>query len=319
MKPLAAIAPSGLSVLDRVVDPYVLDLNAAQSERRLALAKWITSDTNPLTARVLANRVWQYHFGAGIVDTPSDFGFLGSRPSHPELLDYLARRLIKNGWLLKDLHREILISKSYRQASQGHGKEFDAGIQLDKSARLLWRFPPRRLGAEEVRDTLLTVSGKLDTRMGGPGFRLYKFSQNNVCTYFPLDHHGPDTYRRAVYHQNARASVVDVLNDFDLPDISFAAPKRSNTTTPLQALTLLNHSFTQDMATAFADRLKGSVSASNVTASSITEQIAAAFALAFQRQPSEAEIAAAVGLIQSHGLNAFCRAMLNANELIFLE
>ena len=324
MKPLAAIAPSGLSVLDRVVDPYVLDLNAAQSERRLALAKWITSDTNPLTARVLANRVWQYHFGAGIVDTPSDFGFLGSRPSHPELLDYLARRLIKNGWLLKDLHREILISKSYRQASQGHGKEFDAGIQLDKSARLLWRFPPRRLGAEEVRDTLLTVSGKLDTRMGGPGFRLYKFSQNNVCTYFPLDHHGPDTYRRAVYHQNARASVVDVLNDFDLPDISFAAPKRSNTTTPLQALTLLNHSFTQDMATAFADRLRDSgsasnVTASNVTASSITEQIAAAFALAFQRQPNEAEIAAAIGLIQSHGLNAFCRAMLNANELIFIE
>ena len=332
LKPLAAIAPSGLSVLDRYLEPFVLDLNATQSDRRMALAKWITSDTNPLTARVLANRVWQYHFGVGIVDTPSDFGFLGSRPSHPELLDYLARRLIQNGWRLKDLHREILISKTYRQASQGHGEAFDDGIKLDKSARLLWRFPPRRLSAEEVRDTLLSVSGKLDTRMGGPGFRLYKFSQNNVCTYFPLDQHGPDTYRRAVYHQNARASVVDVLNDFDLPDISFASPKRSHTTTPLQALTLLNHSFTQDMASAFADRVRESASgaalssftassftASSITASSITVQIAAAFSVAFQRQPSEAEVAAAVGLIQSHGLNAFSRALLNANELIFIE
>jgi hypothetical protein len=314
MKPMAAIAPSGLSVLDRVLEPYVLDLNAVQSERRLALAKWIACDANPLTARVLANRVWQYHFGAGIVDTPSDFGFLGSRPSHPELLDYLARRLIRNGWRIKDLHREILISKSYRQASQGRGEEFNAGIKLDKSARLLWRFPPRRLSAEEVRDTLLSVSGKLDTRMGGPGFRLYKFSQNNVCTYFPLEQHGPETYRRAVYHQNARASVVDVLNDFDLPDISFASPKRSNTTTPLQSLTLLNHSFTLDMASAFADRLSDSTITTNVT-----EKIAAAFAMAFQRQPNEAEVAAAAGLIQSHGLGAFCRAMLNANELIFIE
>ena len=314
MKPLAIVAPSGLSVLDRVLEPYVLDVNAAQSERRLSLAKWITHDANPLTARVLANRVWQHHFGAGIVDTPSDFGFLGSRPTHPELLDYLARRLIQNGWQLNNLHREILNSKTYRQASQGHGDDFEAGIKKDKSARLLWRFPPRRLSAEEVRDTLLMVAGKLDTRMAGPGFRLYKFSQNNVCTYFPLDQHGPETYRRAVYHQNARASVVDVLNDFDLPDISFSAPKRSNTTTPLQALTLLNHSFTQDMASAYAKRLLDSNSASSVSG-----QITDAYAVAFQRLPDEAEATAASDLIRRHGLNAFCRALLNSNELIFIE
>ncbi len=310
MKPTDAIAPSSLDVLDQVVEPYELDSEVDQGERRLALARWITNDTNPLTARVLANRIWQYHFGTGIVDTPSDFGFLGSQPTHPELLDYLARRLIDHSWQIKKLHREILLSRTYRQASQDTRSENIAtGLQLDQSARLLWRFPPRRLNAEEIRDTLLCVVGQLDLKMGGPGFRLYKFTQNNVCTYFPLDKHGPETYRRAVYHQNARASVVDVLNDFDLPDIAFASPKRANTTTPLQALTMLNHSFTQDMATAFADRL----------ADVGGDPIRQAFALAFQREPTDSERQASTQLIQSHGIHAYCRALLNANELIYLE
>ncbi len=313
-KPIDSVAPSGLAVLDHIMEPYTLDKNAEQGERRLALAKWITSDANPLTARVLANRVWQYHFGIGIVDTPSDFGFLGSRPSHPELLDYLAQRLIENGWRLKDLHREILSSKAYLQASNTKDENFKKGLMIDKSARFLWRFPPRRLGAEEVRDTLLKVSGKLDLKMGGPGFRLYKFTQNNVCTYFPLDKHGAETYRRSVYHQNARASVVDVLNDFDLPDNSFAAPKRANTTTPLQALTMLNHSFTQDMASAFVEQL-GQVDKQAVAARTVSK----AFEIAFQRAPSDTELNAARGLIQEHGLKAFARALLNSNELIFIE
>ena len=314
MKPTDSIAPSGLAVLDHIIEPYSLDMNAEHGQRRLALAKWITSQSNPLTARVLANRVWQYHFGTGIVDTPSDFGFLGSRPTHPELLDYLARRLIEGGWQLKDLHREILSSKAYRQASNSVDANFAMGLKIDKAARLLWRFPPRRLSAEEVRDTLLKVSGKLDLKMGGPGFRLYKFIQNNVCTYFPLDRHGPETYRRAVYHQNARASVVDVLNDFDLPDNSFAAPKRANTTTPLQALTMLNHSFTQDMASALADQLDQGDSQA-VESSIVTK----AFEIAFQRSPSQLELNAARVLIQDHGLKAFSRALLNSSELIFIE
>ncbi len=143
--------------------------------------------------------------------------------------------------------------------------------------------------------------------MGGPGFRLYKFTQNNVCTYFPLDTHGPETYRRAVYHQNARASVVDVLNDFDLPDIAFAAPKRANTTTPLQALTLLNHSFTLDMAEALASRMESD------------DPIAKAYAFLLQRPPTANERATGEQFITRHGRPAFCRALLNANELIYLE
>ncbi len=304
MKPGEAVVPASLAVLDQVTKPFALKPDAAEGERRLALAKWITSDDNPLTPRVLANRVWQHHFGTGIVDTPSDFGFLGSKPSHPELLDYLASRLVAHGWKLKPLHREILLSQAYLQSAAYR----EDAAKEDKDARLLWRFPPRRLSAEELRDTMLTVAGKLQLEpMGGPGFRLYKFTQNNVSTYFPLDTHGPETYRRAVYHQNARASVVDVLNDFDLPDIAFAAPRRANTTTPLQALTLLNHSFTLDMAKALAARIQNG------------DAVTQAYRFAFQREPTAKEHEAATKLIATHGAEAFCRALLNANELIYLE
>lgn len=304
MKPGEAVVAASLSVLDHVMKPYALTEDAEEGERRLALAKWITSNDNPLSPRVLANRVWQHHFGTGIVDTPSDFGFLGSQPTHPELLDYLAKQLIKYRWKLKPLHREILLSKTYQQS----GVYREEGATADKYSRLLWRFPPRRLSAEEIRDTMLYVAGKLQLEpMGGPGFRLYKFTQNNVCTYFPLDVVGPETYRRAVYHQNARASVVDVLSDFDLPDIAFAAPKRANTTTPLQALTLLNHRFTLDMAQALAERTAGD------------DSVAAAYRFVLQRQPTAKEHEAATMLIAAHGMSALCRALLNANELIYIE
>ena len=310
MKPGNLVVPASLAVLNQVTKPYELKPDADEGQRRLALAKWITSNDNSLTARVLANRVWQHHFGTGIVDTPSDFGFLGSKPTHPELLDYLAAKLVANGWKIKALHREILLSKTYQQASSipSVPSSLTKGLKTDKSARLLWRFPPRRLSAEELRDTMLTVAGQMKLEpIGGPGFRLFKFTQNNVCTYFPLDVHGPETYRRTVYHQNARASVVDVLNDFDLPDIAFAAPKRANTTTPLQALTLLNHSFTLDMAKFLSARIQSSA------------PITRAYHLAFQRDPTAKEHQAATQLITAHGPEAFCRALLNANELLYIE
>jgi mono/diheme cytochrome c family protein len=304
MKPGDTVAPASLAVLGQVTKPYELKPDADEGQRRLALAQWITSNENPLTARVLANRVWQHHFGTGIVDTPSDFGFLGSKPTHPELLDYLAKRLVAHGWRLKDLHREILLSQTYLQSAAYR----EDAAKADKDARLLWRFPPRRLSAEELRDTMLAVGGRLQLEpMGGPGFRLYRYLANNVSTYVPLDTHGPESYRRAVYHQNARASVVDVLNDFDLPDIAFAAPKRANTTTPLQALTLLNHSFTLDMAKTLAARLQKG------------DAVTQAYRFTFQREPSAKERAAATQLIATHGTEAFCRALLNANELIYLE
>jgi len=308
MRPGEEVKPASLDVLDKSAPRYELPADAPESERRLVLAKWIASDDNPLTARVIVNRLWHYHFGAGIVDTPGDFGFLGSKPTHPELLDWLASRLHEQGWHLKALQREIVLSQTYRQSATLR----EDAARVDKDARLLWRFPPRRLTAEEVRDTMLQVAGKLDLRMGGPGFRLYDYKSDNVSTYVPLDDPGSETYRRAVYHQSARASVVDVLADFDLPDNAFAAPKRANTTTPLQTLTLFNSRFTLDMANALAARLI------NEAGSDPAAQVNRAFVVAFQRDPLPIEHDAALKLIQGHGLPAFCRAILNANELLYL-
>lgn len=309
LKPGDLIKPSSLAVLENVAPKYELAPDARESERRLALANWITSDANPLTARVLANRVWQHHFGTGLVDTPSDFGFLGGKPTHPELLDWLASRLQQHGWKLKALHREILLSQTYRQSAAYR----EDGARADKDARLLWRYPPRRLCAEELRDTYLAVSGKLNLKMGGPGFRLYDYRQDNVATYVPLEKHGPETYRRAIYHHNARASVVDLLSDFDLPDNAFAAPRRSFTTTPLQALTLLNHAFTIDMSRAIADAVV------QKSASDTEAQITETFLRVLQRKPTASERAAAQKLIQANGLPALCRALLNSNALLYLD
>ncbi len=307
-KPAEPIVPASLSVLDQTVPEYALTHDTPEAERRHALAKWIVHPDNPLTPRVLANRVWHYHFGAGIVNTPSDFGYMGGKPSHSELLDYLAQRLIHHGWRLKPLHREIMLSKAYQQSATYN----EDAAAIDSNARLLWRFPPRRLSAEEVRDTLLTIAGKLDTTMGGPGFRLYKFTQDNVCTYHPLDKHGPETWRRAVYHTNARAAKLDLLTEFDCPDFATATPRRASTTTPLQALTLMNHSFTVDMAGFFAERVQA-------TSGDIPGQVETAFEIAYGRGPSGEERRAAIGLIRKHGLRAFARALFNSNELIYLN
>lgn len=319
----ADLAPASLDFLPAAAR-FQLAANAPESERRLAFARWLVSPENPLTPRVLANRIWQSHFGVGLVDTPSDFGWLGGRPSHPELLDWLARRLVAHGWRLKPLHREILFSATYRQGSAHYGQpprepasenraELRSPQDIDASNRLLWRFPPRRLSAEEIRDSMLAVAGQLDTRAGGPGFRLYRYLEDNVATYWPLDTHGPETYRRAVYHQNPRSARVDLLGDFDCPDNAIAAPVRVNTTSPLQALTLLNHRFTFDMAEALAARVRREAGAHDEAA------VRRLFALAFNRAPTEPETAAALQLARAHGWPALCRAQFNANEFLYVD
>lgn len=308
-KPGDAVTPSSLSVLDQVTSPYQLPADAPEGERRLALARWLTSDENPLTPRVLANRVWQHHFGTGIVETPSDFGFQGGLPSHPQLLDWLALRLKHHGWRLKPLHREILLSRTYRQSSELR----DDGAGLDRQARLLWRYPPRRLAAEELRDTLLAVAGKLDRTAGGPGFRLFQHLENNVSTYTPLDQHGPETYRRAVYHHFVRAGFYDLLSDFDFPDVAFSTPRRANTTTPLQALTLLNHRFTFDMASALVERSKSAGDTSPAG------QIRSMYRFVLQRDPTVSELARSETLLKDQGAVTLARALLNLNEVLYVD
>jgi hypothetical protein len=295
-----------LSALEEVARSYRLTAGDDEASRRLALAEWITNSSNPLTPRVLANRVWHYHFGTGIVATPSDFGYMGGEPSHPELLDFLARYLLRHDWRLKPLHRLIMTSQAYRQSSRYRAE----AARVDGDARKLWRFPPRRLSAEEIRDTMLQVAGVLDDRMGGPGFRLYHFMQDNVCTYVPLDEHGPETYRRAIYHQNARASVVDLMTDFDQPDCAFSTPRRAETTTPLQALTMLNHDFTVDMAEAMAKRIRREVGEDPKA------QIERAFRLLYGRAPSRPEVDQCREIAERHGLESLARVLLNTSEMI---
>ncbi len=300
---------------------YQLSDDTPEDARRLALAQWITHPSNPLTPRVLANRIWHYHFGIGIVNTPSDFGYMGGRPTHPQLLDLLASQLIESDWKIKHLHRSIMNSQVYQQSA-----EYDTGAaKIDADSRYLWRFPPRRLSAEEIRDTLLTISGQLATwppkiklespviTDSGPGFRLYKFMQDNVSTYEPLEKHGPETYRRAIFHQNARASVVDLMTDFDQPDCTFAAPRRAATTTPLQALTMFNHSFTLDIANHFATRLRREAGENH------SAQVRRGLLVAYQREATSQEIANSVSFVQDHGLAAWCRVIMNTSELIFVR
>ncbi len=284
-------------------------------ERRLALARWITDPANPLTARVMVNRLWQYHFGEGLVSTPSDFGANGARPTHPGLLDWLASEFMSplqdasvHPWSIKHIHRLIVTSATYRQASDARG---DA-LAVDAGSRLLWRFPPRRLEAEAIRDQVLVVSGKLDLQMGGPGFSFFEPNDNYVRVYAPKQEFGPETFRRMIYGTVVRQRPDGVFGVFDCPDGGQIAPKRTRSTTPLQALNLLNSSFVMQQADFLAERLR------REAGPGAEAQVRRAFALAFQRQPDGAELGAAVQFVQTHGLPVFCRALFNANEFAYL-
>jgi len=298
-----------------------LAADAPEQERRLALANWITDPKNPLTARVFVNRVWHYHFGTGIVDTPSDFGLNGGRPTHPELLDWLADEFMAQGWSVKQLQRLIVLSATYRQSAQSPPTESihapaDSGAStldprtVDAGDRFLWRFPPRRIEAEALRDTMLAVSGKLDLRMGGPGFDLFEANDNYVKVYASKKEFGPEEFRRMVYQSKPRVQLDDVFGAFDCPDAGQIAPRRTNSTTPLQALNLLNSPFAVQQAGFFAERLE------KEAGPDVPAQVNRAFLLAFGRAPSPGETAAAMMLIRDHGLKVFCRAVFNANEFI---
>jgi hypothetical protein len=285
-----------------------LAANAPEQQRRLALANWIASKENPLTARVIVNRLWQHHFGEGLVDTPSDFGANGTRPTHPELLDWLAGELLANGWSLKHIHRLILTSNTWQQDSRPRA---DAAA-VDASSRLLWRFPPRRLEAEAIRDSILAVSGVLDLRMGGPGFSAFEVQQETVRHFFPKTSYGPEDWRRMIYMTKVRQEQDSVFGAFDCPDASQVAPKRSRSTTPLQAFNLLNSAFVIQQAKLFAARIE------KQSPEADTRRAALAFELAFGRPATAKEADGALAFATEHGWPSLCRALLNANEFVFV-
>ncbi|HTI51865.1 MAG TPA: DUF1553 domain-containing protein, partial [Planctomycetaceae bacterium] len=303
------VVPGGIRSLGVRSADFGLEADAPEPDRRIQLARWITDPRNPLTSRVIANRLWHYHFGSGLVETPNDFGFNGARPSHPELLDYLAHELAQSGWSLKHLHRLIVGSATYRQSSRG----IPAALKVDAGNRLVWRRNPQRLEAEAVRDAILQVAGALNPTMGGPGFQDFRTFTFNSQFYEMLDPIGYQFQRRTVYRTWVRSGRNEFLDVFDCPDPSTTSPRRAVTTTPLQALALLNHSFTLRMAERLAGRIKDEVG------SEVAKQLARVYDLAYSRQPTIDEIDKAQEFVARHGLAAWCRVVFNSNEFLYVD
>jgi Protein of unknown function (DUF1553)/Protein of unknown function (DUF1549)/Planctomycete cytochrome C len=300
------------------------------------LANWIADAKNPLTARVMANRIWQYHFGAGIVRTSNDFGSRGRAPTHPELLDYLATRFIEGGWSVKKMHRLIMLSRVYQLASgeerAGDGKDssarlFAANVAIDVSNEYLWRFNRRRLSAEEVRDSMLSTSGRLDRTMGEehpfPAETTWRFSQH--VQFFGVY----DTNRRSVYLMQQRLKKHPFFEVFDGADTNMAVGERPLSTTPLQALYLMNNPFVHEHADQFAVRV-------GMAYDTMPERVDYAFRLAYGRAPKPAEVKDAIAYIEQAKLDlqkldiprekytrialaSFCRVLLSSNEFLYVD
>lgn len=313
-QPGQAVAPRGIAAVSGVSPDWGLAEDSPEGDRRKALARWISAAENPLTARVIVNRLWGYHFGAGLVRTPSDFGFQGGMPSHPELLDWLAGQLVHPAdgpaWSLKRIQRLIVLSAAYRQSSRFSEK----ANSLDADNRLIWRRQPMRLEAETFRDSVLAVSGELDPRLGGPGYRDFKVSSaGNNETYTVFDAVGPEFNRRSLYRTSLRTGTSPLLDLLDCPDPSVATPRRSITSTPLQALALLNNAFMEHYAERFAKRLEREAGDDRAA------RVRRAYALAFCREPTKDEVAYGVGFVAKQGLTQFCLVLLNTNEFLYVD
>jgi hypothetical protein len=305
-KPGALECVPGLEARFRLADP------ANEGSRRVALARWISDLKNPLTWRSIVNRVWHYHFGKGIVDTPNDFGRMGAQPTHLELLDWLALSLQEHGGSLKWLHKLIVTSAVYRQSSR-HNPRFAA---IDGDNRYLWRMNRTRLDAEEVRDAVLLAAGKLDRTMGGPSVKQFNMSPGihvtPVVDYANFDVDRPENYRRSVYRFVFRTLPDPLMEALDCPDSSQLTPARTVSVTPLQALAMLNDKFMVRMSEHLAARaVKGGTDTPS--------QIAAVYRFALGREPTAKESALLAEYVRKHGLANACRVILNSNEFMFVN
>ena len=307
--PDEVVTPGALSAIVDLNPDFGLPADAPEAQRRLKFADWLADPRNPLPARVMANRVWHLHFGQGLVSTPNDFGVSGARPSHPELLDWLAVKLIESGWSVKSLHRLIVNSAAYRQSSAFNEK----AAMMDADNQLLWRFSPRRLESEALRDAMLAVSGQLNPAVGGVSFRPFTVTQFNASFYHLVDRPEPEFNRRTVYRVNVNSGKDPLLEAFDCPDPSVKTPRRGVTTTPLQALELMNNSFVQRQAKHLAGR------ATEGADTDIRAAIRNAYVLALGRVPTTDEISRASTAARERGLASVCWALLNSTEFIYVK
>ncbi|MEC9096495.1 MAG: DUF1553 domain-containing protein, partial [Planctomycetota bacterium] len=277
--------------------------------RRLALANAIGSKSNPLTARVISNRIWQHYFGTGIVDTPSDFGLNGGSPTHPELLDWLATYLMDHDWSLKQLHRVILNSATFRQVSHSRSEAFGR----DSESRLLWRFPPQRLEAEVLRDSILRASGKLNTVAYGEPFKFFEEATSQFANRVTLQTFTPEGWRRMIYGEKLRLVQVGVFGVFDCPDASQMTPRRSTSTSAAQALSLFNSNFVNNQAAFMASEIENSFP------NDPGKQLESAFLRVLSRPPTKQESDILLPLVSRNGLEPLGRILFNLNEFIFLN
>ncbi len=310
-RPGRIVEPDIPAVFAQHTRPFDLPAGHAESERRLALANWITHADHPLTWRSIVNRVWQYHFGRGIVDSSNDFGQGGQLPSHPLLLDWLAVEFRDGGQSLKALHRLIVTSAVYRQASAHR----TAAVAVDADNALLWRMNRRRLTAEEIRDAVLSVAGRLNNKMGGPGFMDFVIEKPDHSPHYEYDKYDPEdsaTHRRSVYRFIVRSQPQPFMTALDCADPSMSVAKRDETLTPLQALTLMNNRFMVTMAGHFAKRIQREHTEA-------AQQSRRAFQLALAREPSADEQRAMLQYARQFGLKNMCRMLLNLNEFVFVD
>jgi hypothetical protein len=305
-KPGALASVAGLDSRFRLPDPQ------NEGSRRVALARWVVDPKNVLTWRSIVNRVWHYHFGKGLVDTPNDFGRMGAQPTHPELLDWLAVTFQEHDGSLKWLHRLLVTSAVYRQASR-HNARF---AEIDGDNRLLWRINRVRLDAEEIRDAVLLTAGKLDRTMGGPSVKQFIMTPGihvtPVVDYDTFDVDKRENYRRSVYRFVFRTLPDPLMEALDCPDSSQLTPARTVSLSALQALAMLNNKFLVRMSEHLAAR-------AGQGGQNLQEQVNLAFRLAVGRDASQHEGQLLTDYARKHGLANTCRVLLNSNEFMFVN
>ncbi len=337
--PMDEVEPGFLSLLDPAATPVIPPPDGSSTGLRTALARLLTDPANPLVARVIVNRVWQHHFGRGIAASPSDFGFKGEPPTHPELIDWLAATFVKEDWSLKKLHKTIMLSAAYQQTSQFRSD----GAAVDPENQLLWRYPRQRLEGEVIRDASLAVAGLLNPVMGGPGTYPDLPAGMENTGGWKTSRAADERNRRSIYIFVKRNLRYPLFETFDMPDTHESCARRNCTTSPLQALTMLNDKLTLEWARAFAQRVLAQAG------SDPEKQVEKAYALAFGRtpRPPEREAAhrffreqsgiidarlqggevvalprempASLTLSQAGSLIDFCHMLLNSNEFVYLN
>jgi hypothetical protein len=310
-KPGEVMLPGTVPLFPGFPSRFELPAGHAEGERRKKLAGWVTHRDNPLTWRSIVNRVWLYHFGRGLVESPNDFGRGGQLPSHPELLDWLAADFRDNGQSLKRLHRMICLSATYRQASMPNAEY----ARRDANNAFLWRMNRRRLTAEEIRDSVLSASGRLRREMGGPGFQDFQIDKPEHSPHYEYDKSSPGDprqHRRAIYRFIVRSQPQPMLTVLDCADPAISVPKRDETLTPLQSLSLMNNPFMLWAVEQFAARLARE-------SSDTSTQLQLGFRLLLGRDPTSAELAELGEFTEMFGLPATCRVMLNLNESLFVD